>query len=189
MFLDYRLHCLEQFSVAIEARPVAKAAMAEQLVTLCFVVQDGRVLLIRKKRGIGAGKINAPGGKVDPGESPLAAAVRETEEEIGVTPLQPQLRGDLRFRFRDGLRLRCTIYLATGCVGEPCETAEAVPQWFALDAIPYAEMWEDDQHWVPLLLAGKRFRGTVDVDGEHTVGQQIEVLPAGQALEFDPPPE
>ena len=84
--------------------------MPELLVTLCFIVRDGRVLLIRKKRGIGAGKINGPGGKVDPGETPLAAAVRETQEEIGVTPIDPQLRGDLRFHFRDGLRLRCLVY-------------------------------------------------------------------------------
>lgn len=160
------------------------ACMTEQLVTLCFVVQNGQILLIRKKRGIGAGKINGPGGKVDPGESPLAAAVRETQEEIGVTPLHPRLRGDLRFRFRDGLRLRCLIYLADDWVGEPCETPEAIPLWFSTGELPYAEMWEDDQHWLPLLLAGRHFRGTVEVDGEHTVGQQIDVLPEGDVLEF-----
>ena len=36
--------------------------------TLLFVLRDGQVLLIRKKRGLGAGKINGPGGKLDPGE-------------------------------------------------------------------------------------------------------------------------
>lgn len=161
--------------------------MTEQLVTLCFIVRDGQVLLIRKKRGIGAGKINGPGGKVDPGETPLAAAVRETEEEIGVTPLDPRLRGDLRLRFRNGLRLRCLIYLAGDCTGEPGETPEAIPRWFPASELPYAEMWEDDRHWLPLLLAGQRFRGTVDVDGEHAVGQRIDVLPAGDPLEFDDP--
>ena len=37
--------------------------------------------------GLGAGKINAPGGKLEAGETALAAAIRETQEEIGVTPL------------------------------------------------------------------------------------------------------
>ena len=32
---------------------------------LCFVVTGGRVLLIRKKRGLGAGKVNGPGGRLD----------------------------------------------------------------------------------------------------------------------------
>ena len=37
--------------------------------TLCFVVRDGEILLIRKKRGLGAGKINGPGGRVEPGDA------------------------------------------------------------------------------------------------------------------------
>ncbi len=39
--------------------------------TLMFIVDEAReeVLLIRKKRGLGAGKINGPGGKIDPGET------------------------------------------------------------------------------------------------------------------------
>ena len=52
-----------------------------QLANLCFIVKDGRVLLIRKKRGLGAGKINGPGGRLEPGETTLAAAIRETQEE------------------------------------------------------------------------------------------------------------
>ena len=53
--------------------------------TLLFLVKDGQVLLIRKKRGLGAGKINGPGGKIDPGETPEQCAVRETQEELGIT--------------------------------------------------------------------------------------------------------
>ncbi len=150
--------------------------MTEQLVTLCFIVRDGRVLLMRKKRGIGAGKINAPGGKVDPGETPLAAAVRETQEEICVTPLAPQLRGQLWFHFADGPTLRCLVYLTDRFEGEPQETAEAVPRWYSTDAIPYGEMWEDDSYWLPALLAGERFEGTVEVTGEHVTTQNIKVV-------------
>ena len=36
--------------------------------TLMFIRDGSEVLLIRKLRGIGAGKINGPGGKIDPGE-------------------------------------------------------------------------------------------------------------------------
>ena len=152
----------------------------EQLVTLLFLVEDSRVLLIHKKRGIGAGKVNAPGGKADPGETALAAAVRETEEEVGVTPLNPEERGELTFRFlADGSVLRCIVFLAHAHAGGPArETEEAIPEWFPLDALPYDEMWDDDRLWVPLLLAGKRFRGeaTVSADGETTTGHRIEVV-------------
>jgi len=56
----------------------------EVLATLLFVVKDGRILLIEKKRGHGAGKVNGPGGKIDPGETALECAVRETQEELHI---------------------------------------------------------------------------------------------------------
>ncbi len=150
--------------------------MLEQLVTLCFILQENRVLLMRKKRGIGAGKINAPGGKVDPGESPLAAAIRETEEEICVTPIRPELRGQLWFRFEGGPTLRCLVYLAEAFRGEPRETAEALPCWHSTGALPYEEMWEDDRLWLPMLLAGQRFEGEVNVSGERITAQNIRSI-------------
>jgi 8-oxo-dGTP diphosphatase len=36
---------------------------------LCFVTRGDEVLLIHKKRGLGAGKINGPGGRIEPGET------------------------------------------------------------------------------------------------------------------------
>jgi 8-oxo-dGTP pyrophosphatase MutT (NUDIX family) len=62
------------------------AWQARDRAVLCFVRREGRLLLIRKKRGLGAGKFNGPGGRIEPGETPEAAAVRETQEELGVTP-------------------------------------------------------------------------------------------------------
>lgn len=153
-----------------------------QKVTLCFIVVEGQVLLIRKKRGLGAGKINGPGGKVEPGETPLAAAVRETVEETGVTPLGMSLRGELLFRFRGGQPFHCHIYLANSFAGNPRETEEALPLWYPASALPYEEMWGDDQHWLPFLLAGKSFRGWVDADGEEVVAHGIEIVPSGSGI-------
>lgn len=149
---------------------------AVQQATLCYLFKDDLVLLIRKKRGIGAGKINGPGGKVDPGETPLEGAIRETREEVGVTPRNLELRGELFFHFADGPVVQGLIYVTREFTGELRETAEAIPLWFPVDALPYGEMWEDDRYWMPLLLAGKRFRGAVNVRGEQAVGQEIEML-------------
>ena len=62
---------------------------AEIHATLLFIVRNGEILLIEKKRGIGAGKVNGPGGKIDPGETPLECIIRETREELGITVLRP----------------------------------------------------------------------------------------------------
>ena len=150
--------------------------MPEQQVTLCYIRKEGQLLLIRKKRGIGAGKINGPGGKVDAGETPLAAAIRETREEIGVVPVTPELRGELWFQFSQGHEHHCLIFLAEDYDGVPCETDEAAPVWFPVEQLPYAEMWEDDREWLPLLLAGKRFRGTVQIMGETSSSHKIAII-------------
>lgn len=143
---------------------------------LCFIREDDRLLLIRKMRGLGAGKINAPGGKIEPGETALEAAVRETREEIGVTPLDAEERGELFFQFADGYSLHCVVFLAERFEGEPVETPEAIPIWTPVDRIPFAEMWADDTHWLPLLLEGKRFRGFFEFDGDQMLSQEIELI-------------
>ena len=143
---------------------------------LCFIVYAGEVLLIRKKRGLGAGKINGPGGKIDPGETALESTVRETFEELLVTPLAPRQVGELFFEFRDGLRLHCAVFLARDFSGTATETDEAIPLWTSLDAIPYDEMWTDDRYWLPLLLRGELFRGYFIFDGETLLERRIETL-------------
>ena len=148
--------------------------------TLCFIVDAGRILLIHKKRGLGAGKINGPGGRLEPGETTLAAAIRETQEEVGVTPLAVEERGVLHFQFTDGYSLHCTVFLARDFTGELIETDEATPFWCDLPEIPYGEMWEDDQHWLPPMLAGQRFAAWFEFDGERMLSKDVrlaDILP------------
>jgi len=128
---------------------------------LLFVTEGGKVLLIRKKRGLGQGKINGPGGKLDPGEDVLDSAVREVREEllIEVKPEDCEQMGILRFQFVDGLALHCTVFRTNAYEGVPTETDEARPLWFAYEEIPFEEMWADDIHWLPRMLQGERFQG------------------------------
>jgi 8-oxo-dGTP diphosphatase len=144
---------------------------------LCFIVKDGRVLLIRKKRGLGAGKINGPGGKLEPGETALDAAIREVQEEIGVTPLLLENRGELHFQFTDGYSLHCAVFVARDLRGEPIETDEATPFWVPVNDVPFHDMWEDDQHWLPQVLDGQQFRGWFVFDGEKMLSKQVEFEP------------
>ena len=143
--------------------------------TLLFIVREEKILLIHKKRGFGAGKINGPGGKVDPGETPLESALRETFEELGIKPFGTEARGELHFQFRDGFSLHCTVFLAHDFEGEPQETDEALPFWISLDAIPYHKMWADDRHWLPLLIRGAHFTGYFEFDGEQLLSREIIV--------------
>jgi 8-oxo-dGTP diphosphatase len=145
-----------------------------ELANLCFVMRDGQILLIRKKRGLGAGKINGPGGRLEPGETALAAAIRETQEEVGVTPVNPEQIGELFFQFLDGYNLHVAVFAAENCIGELIETDEATPMWVGLDCIPYHEMWQDDPYWLPLLLQRKHFKGFFVFDKNKLLSYQVK---------------
>lgn len=142
--------------------------------TLMFIVRDGQILLIEKKRGHGAGKVNGPGGKIDPGETPLEAAVRETQEELGITPHAPRKLGELWFAMSDVPDILCHVFRSDGFEGEPVETDEAVPLWTPLDAIPYERMWVDDIEWLPLLIRETTFRGRFVFEDERLLWHHVE---------------
>jgi ADP-ribose pyrophosphatase YjhB (NUDIX family) len=55
-----------------------------KLVAGCLVIDAGRVLLLRRGNEPQIGKWTFPGGYVDLGESPAAAALREAHEEVGM---------------------------------------------------------------------------------------------------------
>ena len=145
--------------------------------TLLFVIADGRVLLIDKKTGLGAGKVNGPGGRIVPGESDEAAAVREVEEELLVTPTGVERRGQLDFQFTDGYGLTAIVFTATGFRGVPTETREAHPRWCPLDGVPYDLMWADDRLWFPVMLAGDGFAGRFIFDGDAMLDWWLRRLP------------
>lgn len=147
----------------------------EQRATLVFVITGGRVLLIHKKRGLGAGKINGPGGRIDPGETELACATREAQEELCITPTGLQQSGVLLFQFTDGLSIHVTVFRASGYIGEPQETEEAKPLWAEAEQIPYDQMWADDRLWIPLMLAGKIFEGRFLFEDDVLLDYELEV--------------
>lgn len=154
---------------------------ARDRATLVFVVRDGEVLLIRKKRGLGAGKINGPGGRLDPGETPLACAIREVEEELRCTPLGLEQFGEIRFQFVDGYSIHVFVFRGSGPQGEPTETDEATPLWARVDALPFDEMWADDRLWLPLVLDRRPFTARFVFDGDVMLDHVLELLPEAAA--------
>lgn len=150
----------------------------KKVVTLLFLRRDGQILLAMKKRGFGEGKWNGVGGKAEPGETPEAAIVRECQEEIGVTPRAVKQIGRLDFYMTDDPSFNhdCYVFTATEWEGDPQETEEMRPQWFAETQIPYDSMWAADKLWLPHLLKGKSFSSTITFTGdavsEHAITAQ-----------------
>ena len=136
--------------------------MKEYETTLLLCRKDTKVLLACKKRGFGEGKWNGVGGKLNPGETPEQAMLRETHEEIMITPTEYDQVGIMEFDeyVKDEMaHLKFHLYVATAWEGEPTETEEMNPKWFEIDEVPYDEMFPDDRYWLPRILAGEKLHG------------------------------
>ena len=159
-----------------------------------------QILLAMKKRGFGKGWYNGTGGKVQDGETPIDACVRETCEEIGITPIfvdhatntrnAPKPVGDILFDqiSPHGGRgfMRMHVFYANDFTGELQETDEMRPEWFDIDKIPYDKMFPDDRHWLPLVLANKIVRAKFKFDDKFNLIKKsvIEVPEIGEEI-FD----
>lgn len=152
--------------------------MGRKLLTLAYIRKGERVLLGMKRRGFGAGKWNGFGGKVHEGETFATAAAREIQEEAGVIPIGLIEVGQLDFEFEgDPLILETRVFVASEYEGEAQETEEMSPKWHRLDEIPYADMWDGDKYWLPLLLQGHKFKGHLLFDqSDKVLSHKIQPL-------------
>ena len=153
--------------------------------TLCFLLDGSpprQILLGRKKRGFGEGKLNGLGGKVRDGETPLRTILREVEEESGlcISPdrLRPMGTIDFFFPSRREFDHHVHVFVADAWEGELRESEEMAPLWVPIDRIPHQEMWADDAHWLPLVLAGQR------IEAEFTFAEDNETIVGFAVREF-----
>lgn len=150
---------------------------AEDRATLVFVLEGDQILLIEKKRGLGRGKVNGPGGKVDPGETIEECAVRECREELGVEVRNLEHLGEHRFQFTNGYSIHCWVYRTRDYTGPAIETPEAKPLWTSVDDIPFERMWEDDHIWLPMIIRGEAFTANWIFDDDHMLDYELTKLP------------
>ena len=126
--------------------------------SLMILKRDNKICLGIKKRGFGVGKLTEPGGKVEPGETPKAAAIRETAEEVGIEVKSARKAGTVIFRdlfYKGEPETDIThIFISEDFSGKITETDELEPDWYDINNLPFAKMWSDAEHWMPEILRG-----------------------------------
>lgn len=127
-------------------------------VCVCYILsetpEDGyRVLLGRKKKGLGRGNLVGPGGKLEPGETPEQAVVREVLEESGLVIREDDLipLGCIRyeFPFRHEWSQISWVFAIRSWHGDVIESDELLLEWIPVSEIPFERMWDDAKFWLP----------------------------------------
>lgn len=104
--------------------------------SLCYILRDGKVLLLKRARPPHVGLWSPPGGKMQVGESPEECVVREIGEETGLQIHQPQLRAIMTvIDIAIPVHWLLFVFRADDVQGDvlPCEEGEL--QWIDLDSI------------------------------------------------------
>ena len=144
--------------------------------TLCFLIKDDKVLLSLKTRKIGQGCWNGYGGKIEAGETPEGAILRELSEEAEIKASRDFLTKVAIIDFQNvkvgQLEPVCRvhIYLLDRWQGEPQSSEEMLaPTWFKKGELPFEKMLPADIIWLPLILAGKKIIGYAKYDSSQKI--------------------
>ncbi len=151
--------------------------------TLCLVRQGDQFLLLNRQKQPAMGMWNGVGGKIEPGETPSAAVVRETFEETGITLSQVQLAGTAVLRAEQAVGIY--LYLADLPDGQtlatPRATREGILDWKSLDWILNPDnigIISNLKHYLPNILSGPPRQHTFTYKQHQLLDYSTTVLPA-----------
>lgn len=155
----------DHLHVRVSSEPSARVGEAlfqsrpgERVYTCVYPIRSqgskSQVLLGLHKRGSCKGKWDGFGGGLEPGESIEECAARELKEECGLRgSLKPSAEVVVLFDSTECTRHH--IFVAELESGEPIETDEMAPKWFAVGDLPFEDMWPDLQMWLPQVLRSR----------------------------------
>jgi 8-oxo-dGTP diphosphatase len=133
----------------------AEPVLLLPVVAIALVDPAGRVLIARRRAdGPHGGLWEFPGGKIEPGERPEAALVREAREELGVEVAESELQ-PVGFASEPlGTRhLVLLLYCTDRWNGDPMPHDADALDWAAVEDLAPLAMPPADRALIPLLTA------------------------------------
>ena len=93
---------------------------------MCFVFIDGKLLMINRNKPPFMGMWNAVGGKVEKGETPERACVREVFEESGIKIADPERLSRFTWNYDDEVGYAFTVSVKSTDKSFPVATEEGI---------------------------------------------------------------
>ena len=132
-----------------------------KLATLCYLKNNDKTLMLFRNKKPGdthKGKWNGLGGKVEPGETPEQCAIREVQEESGLTTINLKLHGVITFPMFDGMDdWYVFVFTITEFEGEMIESPEGELAWIPDEKLLELNLWDGDRIFLPWLKQDKFF--------------------------------
>ena len=113
-----------------------------ELTVLCLLRRGNEILLQNRVKKDWRGYA-LPGGHVEPGESVVAAVVREMKEETGLTVEEPRLCGVKQFPLDGGGRYLVLLFRSEKYAGELRSSAEGEMRWIPRDGLSQVDTVDD----------------------------------------------
>jgi 8-oxo-dGTP diphosphatase len=157
-----------------------------KLATLCYVKQGSQTLMIhrvKKENDMHAGKWNGLGGKFEAGETPEECAIREIQEESGLSAKNLNLKGFLTFpAFANEEDWYAFVFVVDQFEGELIDSPEGQLEWIDTDKLLELTLWEGDRIFLPWLEKPGFFSGKfIYEDGKLQSNQVVIYQHANQS--------
>ena len=132
-------------------KPIRKAVR-------CYLIKDNKVVVTKYKAGsIKEGYYDIPGGKIEEGEIPKEAAIREMQEETGLQVLDLKYKGKLIIEYPKKV-FELSVFISHECNGEPQEFEENISEWIKID-----ELLQKERKLATIVPLDKAFiKGLID---------------------------
>lgn len=103
--------------------------------TRCFIMDNNKVVAIKyKEPNKLAGWYDIPGGKIEEGETPVQAAIREVREETGLTVDKLERKGNLIIETPDRI-MDFEVFVPKEFSGTPADFEENSSEWIEIDKL------------------------------------------------------
>jgi 8-oxo-dGTP diphosphatase len=139
-------------SLAVLPPPLPRLAY-----TLCFLTRGAHVLLLHRRNPPNRGLWNGVGGRLEPGEAPLASVLREVQEETGYVLPTARFRGTLTWEGYEVAPGGLYLFTSLAPAGDPHACDEGDLAWHPLAWVLTAtEVVSNIHHFLPAILANEK---------------------------------
>lgn len=144
--------------------------------TLCILRHHDKFLLLKRLKEPNKDNFTPVGGKLDPFESPLKSAIRETFEETGIKVAAMKYCGILTETSPTEYNWTGYVYIADIDFVEPPNCNEGTLMWVSFSDLLSVPTPKTDWYIYKYILAGKPFAFSAEYDDKLNILSMVEEI-------------